>query len=572
MSYTGERRRGAGREPSRRASKILQLAPRTGVDRNHRKQFTITRLLAGLAIPLVVCLAAFPWAAPPAGADNGDPTILVHPASGVPGVLVTVSGTGFAATQWFDIYYEAAYGEWSLINTTRTWTDGSLSITFGIPESSRGWHEIRVTDADEPGAPGPGLAHTQFSVRPMVAITAPPGARGSLGTRVTVRGTGFEVREDRIEILLGGDVVSEEEFEADRYGTWEGTFLVPPTTSGEHDVRARGRYTEARDVNRAVLTVEPGISLDRYDGSPGQSIVMTGNAFASRERQIRIIFHGKELDTEDIRADERGQWQASFEVPELPAGEYLVTADGSLTRREHISDLEFSIKPGLDLSPAEGHVGMNLTITGRGFAPNEDLVILYDEEEMATTRPVKADDKGSFQESFLVPESRHGLHWVTALGEDNQATVRFTMESDPPEEIPEPISPRDGARTGFVGSVTPRLEWSEVYDPSDVYYSLQISASVNVTSSGEFIDPILFIERLVGTSYTLDEAEALSYGTYYWIVRAVDRADNAGNWTAPYSLRAGLLPMWAFIAIIVGAVLLAGGLVYFLVLRQRRYY
>jgi hypothetical protein len=124
---------------------------------------------------------------------------------------------------------------------------------------------------------------------------------------------------------------------------------------------------------------------------------------------------------------------------------------------------------------------------------------------------------------------------------------------------------------GFAGKVRPRFEWSEVEDISGVYYSLQISASANVTAGGEFVHAIVTKERLVGSNYTLEKADALPHGTYYWIVQAVDGADNAGNWTAAQSFRAGRLPMWAFIVIIVFAVLGAGAAVYFFLVRKRMY-
>jgi hypothetical protein len=145
------------------------------------------------------------------------------------------------------------------------------------------------------------------------------------------------------------------------------------------------------------------------------------------------------------------------------------------------------------------------------------------------------------------------------------------MESDAPD-IPELISPPDGDRVGFIGRARPTFEWSEVSDDSGVYYSLQIATSANFTATEEFAEPIVSILNIVGTNYTLANTEALPYGTYYWIVQAVDGAENAGKWTAVYSFRAGRLPLWAFIVIMVAV---AGGIaaaVYFFLIRKRIYY
>jgi len=221
------------------------------------------------------------------------------------------------------------------------------------------------------------------------------------------------------------------------------------------------------------------------------------------------------------------------------------------------------------LSPDEGHVGTNLTVIGRGFATNEDVVITYDGSQITTAM---TNDKGSFDVSFTVPESRHGEQLVTAgYGADNAANAIFTMESERPDP-PTPVSPTNKSRVGFMGEVTPTFEWSEVSDDSGVRYRLQIATSANVTATGEFIDPVVSVAGLVETSYTLEETEALSYGTYYWIVQAIDGAENESGETAVYSFRVGLLPLWGLIAIIVAVVVLLVALVRARLVRRSIYY
>jgi hypothetical protein len=57
----------------------------------------------------------------------------------------------------------------------------------------------------------------------------------------------------------------------------------------------------------------------------------------------------------------------------MPAGTYSVTAEGQSTRKEDVNELTFTIAPGLVLSPEEGYVGMNLTVTGGGFERGRQL-------------------------------------------------------------------------------------------------------------------------------------------------------------------------------------------------------
>jgi hypothetical protein len=121
---------------------------------------------------------------------------------------------------------------------------------------------------------------------------------------------------------------------------------------------------------------------------------------------------------------------------------------------------------------------------------------------------------------------------------------------------------------GLIGRVRPTFEWAEVSDDSGVRYSLQIATSANVTATGKFVYPLVSKEGLVGTNYTLEETEALPYGTYYWIVQAVDGAENESGWTAARSFRAGLLPLWGFIAIITAIVMVIIALIRFLLRRR----
>jgi len=516
------------------------------------------RLLTLLVTILVISFVSI--ALPPAPARAAeDPYITLSPDDGVPGIEVKVRGGNFTADEWVDIYYD---GTW--IDDVKTDGDGDFPwVTFEVPESHTGPHTVLARDESDQHA------SQTFTAEP--GLTIDPD-EGLVGTTVTVEGHGFAEEEENIELMYypnGSVIVVEDGIQADEDGYWERSFAIPSSARGRHDLDAEGDDSQDYEVEGATFEVVPGISLEKSSGSVGESITMSGTGFEDEDRYIEILFAGEqtETDPEIIRADENGSWDASFTVPQMPTGEYGVTAEGELTK--DVDELTFEIEAGLVLSPDEGHVGMNLTVAGRGFAPDEDVDVTYDGIQVER---VKTDENGSFNATVLVPESRHGARLVSAEDDDgNNATATFTMESAAPD-TPESVSPADGDRVGFIGKVTPTFEWSEVSDDSGVYYSLQIAASTNVTSAGEFADPVFTVEGLVATNYTLKKAEALPYGTYYWIVQAIDGAENESGWTEAYSFRAGALPLWAFIVIIVAAVAGIGALVYFRIIRQRIYY
>ncbi len=516
------------------------------------------KLLSRLVIVLVVCLVAI--ALPSALAACGGPAIDLVPAAGVPGTQLIVEGVNFDPGQYIDVYYDGTL----VSQGTKTSASGTFSIPFTVPESCKGDHPVLV----DVGTNAIVTIEKQTSFYATAGLTVSPD-KGPVGTTVTVTGHGFAKGEDGIEVMYYTDDTYQRvgrNIIADARGTWTASFQIPASDPGEHKIDAQGNFSQSYDVKDASFTVTAGITIDKSSGGVGESITMTGSRFEDYEQGIQILFNGNPVVT-GIKADSQGNWEKTFAVPDKPAGNYTVTAEGEYTSAQDISRLSFEIKPSIVLSPTTGHVGTDVTVTGYGFTADKNVSIMYDGNQKTTAT---TDGQGSFEASFPVPASLHGEHQVTiGYSASSIASATFTMESKAPG-TPQLISPSNRARVGFIGRVvTPTFEWSAVSDESGVYYNLQIATSANITPSGEFVDPIISVTGLTGTSYTV--TEALPHGTYYWIVQAVDGAQNPSSWTTARVLRVGFLPLWAFIVIIVAIVVLIVALIRALV-RRRRYY
>jgi hypothetical protein len=511
------------------------------------------KLLPRLVIVLVICFMAMVLPATPVqGVACGVPFIELSPSSGVPGTEVAVDGIRFYEDSYVDIYYDG-----TRIATGRTNSNREFTITFTVPEGCKGVHQVYAEVSDR-------TAEAYFTVKP--GLTVSP-EKGPVGTTVAVKGQGFARDEEGIALMYylnGSYETVEGNITANAKGSWKTNVQIPLSTKGEHKLDAQSADSKFYDVEDAIFKVTPGISIDKSSGIVGESITMTGSRFTANERNIKILFDGEAVVT-DIKADYQGGWEESFQVPEMPKGTYGVTVEGEQTPTGDISGLIFEIKPDIVLSPDEGYAGMDLTTTGHGFAANKNVVVKYDGSQKATAM---TNDQGSFEVSFPVPESHYGERQVTAEdaeGNENEQPAVFTMESDPPN-TPKLISPADESRVGVIGRVRPTFKWSAVSDDSGVYYSLQIATSANATASSVVVS----VTGLTGTSYTLPSP--LSYGTYYWSVQAVDGAENGSGWTAARSLRAGLIPLWAFITIITAAAVGIIALVRFLLRRRGIYY
>jgi hypothetical protein len=515
---------------------------------------------------LAFCLIATAFASTPAKTQCVPWYIELSPESAPPGTEVTVYGYGCDTRRPVDLYFDGVL----VSEGGETDSNGEFIIPFTVPERPKGHYWVLARVGSSLGIVE---ADRLLSVEP--GLTISPG-EGPAGTTVTVEGHGFTENEEGIELIYYLDdayETIERNISANANGFWEWSFQIPASDRGEHKLDAQGFDSKFHEVTDTVFRVTAEISIDKSSGIAGDTVTMTGTKFVGYEKGIMILFDGQAVVT-DIEANSYGEWEESFQVPGMPAGEYSITAEGQLTSQEDVGVLSFDIQPEFILSDDQGHVGMDLSVTGRGFPAYEEIIILYDDSQVAIA---ETDGEGTFEASFSVPESKHGEHVVSATvyestnntaDLDIDASATFTMESNPPP-IPAPVSPADRSRLGFVSAVTPTFEWSEVSDESGVsYYNLQVAASADFTTSSILVS----VTGLTGTSYTLQDTEALAIGTYYWIVQAVDGAENESDWSANHSFRVGLLPRWGFIAAIAGAVVLLVVIIRALLRRRTIYY
>jgi hypothetical protein len=475
--------------------------------------------------------------------------------SGLPGTVVTVTGSGFTANETGIMI---TFDSNPITSSITADSLGNWSGTFTVSTAVLGPHTVSAFGSITPSGAVPNV--TFILLNPYLSIS--PTSRPP-GSSVTITGSGFGAGETGITITFDGNPVASG-ISANSLGDWSGTFTVPAAPSGAHALNAYGSITLAGFIPSINFMVSPTISVSPTSGPPGSPVTITGSGFGAGETGITITFDGKPVAS-GISANSLGDWSGTFTVPASVLGSHSVGAKGSITQGVSLGGTNFGVTPGISLKPVSGYVGGTVQISGSGFAINSPLTFTYDDKEILA-EGATTDATGSFVISFVVPKSKAGSHTISITDvQGNSAKTTFSMDSTPPP-VPVPLSPEDGARIGILGDITPTFTWSNVSDPSGVTYSFQVDIYP------DFSQPILDKTDITASHYTLTAAEALPRGQFYWRVKAIDNAFNESGWSQVQLFKSGLMPLWALVLIILAGIAVLGVSGYFglLFLKTRR--
>lgn len=436
------------------------------------------------------------------------PDIDLNSTSGHVGDTLLVSGAGFRASRVVNIYFNNS----NIVNSS-TSADGILSpVSFRLPAIRGGSYNLYASD------------NVAYST-PIVVIISPhliaSSLQGSAGDQLKLDGTGFDDNSG-INIYWDSQLINISAIFTDNTGSFTTNISVPPSTTGNHVIRARDNLL---GTDAVTFTVSPRISIDPSSSTPRGIVSITGRGFRGNA-SVNILFEGATILTQptSIATDSTGSFAAGFTVPTIRAGSYTIRANDGIYSATTI----ITIASLIELTPSGGNIGTEVLVNGIGFTPAGGVVLSYDNETLIS---ITTDNSGAFSISFNIPVSGAGQHTITARDLSTQgivATATFVMESNPPS-VPNMLTPVYDTMT----DTQPRFTWTAVSDPSGVAYDLQIAWDAN------FSRLVLFKQGLTQPQYQLAQSERLELtkkaNPYYWRVRAIDGAGNASDWTIPGS-------------------------------------
>ena len=469
-----------------------------------------------LAIAIILALLVIAIPATPALAA----TVTISPSSGPVGTTITISGTGFTATNTYQITF--AYGTtFSRIIGSGTVGAGGdiLSTSFVIPEIPGGVYTIRVETFGTTSESRTGT----FTITSKIDLDK---SSGYVGDEVTVDGNGFAANSDITVYFVNAEVGTAD---TDANGSFtDAAFLVPESYNGSHTIKAQDA---SGNFDTDSFSTKQSITITPTTGAAGDMVTVSGTGFKAK-KAITITFDVLAVTTTplSVTTDDYGSLSGSFPVPVIVNGTYAV----KVTDGTNKASANFTVMAGASIDKTTGNVGTEATVSGTGFAVGATVTVTYDGDEVAIATP---DSNGAFKATFKIPASTHGAHTIVATDPTNPANTRtftFTMESDSPP-IPPPLLPQEGIKA----ETEAYFDWVDVDDPSGVTYTLQIAADDKFTEASI----VLKKEGLIESEYTITEEEKLESTKkeepYYWRVQAIDGASNQSEWSTPGSFYVG---------------------------------
>lgn len=299
------------------------------------------------------------------------------------------------------------------------------------------------------------------------------------------------------------------------------TFFMPEATQGLHNVY----LTDAAYAERASTQFEvfPSVKITPEEGPVDTEVTLNGYGFAASQR-IRVTLVQGEVGTGEQKtatANAVGSWTMPYTIPHTPAGSYTfeIEAEEGTVWVNWVSKY-FEILPGITVTPTSGTVGQAITVTGTGFASEEENVqVTFDGE--VRKEDIFADADGSWTASITVPVHPIGRYVIDASGSVTRARdvqdVTFTLVAGisvgpPSGYVGDTITVAGGGfaageagiRISFDGAVAPAPTitadtygcWESSFAlPASAYGSHTVSASGGTTAA--VTDTVTTLARIV---------------------------------------------------------------------------
>lgn len=343
---------------------------------------------------LIACVTAI-VSGFPGSAHGQSPSIsVVSPASGYPGMQVSIVGTSFGNIQGAST---VTFG--STLATVISWS--SSSITVAVPFVAAGTTNIVVTVTGLNSAPA------SFITTPHIASLSTTS--GSPNMSVSIVGTDFGMTQGTSTVRFGSTNA--------QVTTWSATSIVvtvPNVDAGTTNVAVSVNNVDSAP---AAFTITPNISsLSVSSAAPGRPVRIVGTGFGASRGASTVMFGSAPATI--------SSWSATLinvDVPTVDAGAtgIIVSVNGVDSFPE-----TFTVTPSVgSLSAATGTPGSVVSIIGANFGANQGTSTV---RFGPTTATVTSWSSSSI--SVVVPDMASGAaSIIVEVNGVNSTSATFTV-------------------------------------------------------------------------------------------------------------------------------------------------
>jgi len=249
---------------------------------------------------------------------------ITAPSSGTVGQTIQVAGTSFGNKETgIKVIFRRQGTTVEVVARDGLSADdkGSWNATVVVPTVQGGSYVIDASGAVTKAGDVPDVS---FAVSAGILVEP---ASAYVGDTITVTGGGFASGETGIKVTLDGQVVASG-ITARTNGTWQYPLVLTPTTYGSHTISASGSTTAT--VAPATFSTRAKIeAVSPNQGSPGDSVSLTGSGFSSNQR-LTVTVSGVAVPG-NMQTLSNGNVAVNFKVPKgsVEGRQTLVATDES---------------------------------------------------------------------------------------------------------------------------------------------------------------------------------------------------------------------------------------------------
>lgn len=412
------------------------------------------------------------WPSSSEGGATGSVRInSVSPTSGKSGTTVTITGSGFATSNF--VLFGNATGSFTL---ERPKSDNN-TITFTVPNTVSGAFTVMVVNENGTSNNVPFTLIKEDGQTSSAVINELSPNVAKAGQTVVVKGHGFVIGTNHI-LFEKQDGTGGTNFVSTSSNGTSLTFTVPNFVDGMYLVTVVNSGGKSNSLpfslqlggGEVAKVVINSVTPNRT--SAFNSVSIMGSGFVVGEENF-VILSNSSGGSQTLKGNSHNGQIINFEVPNISYGDYkvqVINSNGQSNLSSFtITEPTLSLKD-ISISKNSGFAGDTVVITGGGFVKNEDNFILFGSNQGSFTFSARPDNVSNVL-TFTVPNTTPGSYNVEVMNSSGRSNpLEFNLlavSSNPSITVLEPTT------EGFIIKGTGiAVKWQGV--------NLKAGSSVNV--------------------------------------------------------------------------------------------